>query len=146
MAAVVAAVVRSGRAFSGSTAVSVVDDVGGGCDGVPQPFGCRAVMIAHARAPDCFSSVGPAGQRQTVSPAVNARGVCGSQERGSPRSINCRRGRGESLTSLLSFHVLASCLLPGRAFPQSRPCLPSSRAAAFPASGFRPQWLCLSQS
>jgi hypothetical protein len=51
MSVVVATVVRSGRAFSGSAAAGVVDDVGGGRDGVSRPFGCRAVMIAHVRAP-----------------------------------------------------------------------------------------------
>jgi hypothetical protein len=49
MTAVVTAVVRGGRAFSGSTAASVVDNVGGGRDGTPRPFRCCAVMIACAQ-------------------------------------------------------------------------------------------------
>jgi hypothetical protein len=60
MSIVVAAVVRRGRAFLGGAATRRVDDVGGGRDGPPRPFGCRAVMIAHARTPGRFSVVGPA--------------------------------------------------------------------------------------
>jgi hypothetical protein len=71
MVAVVAVVMRSGRAFSGGAAANVVDDVGDGRERAPRPFGCRAVMIAHARASGHFSTVGPTSQRQTVSPAVN---------------------------------------------------------------------------
>jgi hypothetical protein len=50
MPTVVAAVVRRGRAFSSVVAARVAGDVGGRCDGPPRPFGCRAVMIVHARA------------------------------------------------------------------------------------------------
>jgi hypothetical protein len=49
MPTVVAAVVRGRRAFSGGAAAHVVGDEGGRRDGPPQPFGCRAVMIAHVR-------------------------------------------------------------------------------------------------
>jgi hypothetical protein len=63
MAVVMAAVVRSGRTFSGSAATSVVDDVGGGRDGAPRPFGYRAIMIARACTPDRFGAVGPICQR-----------------------------------------------------------------------------------
>jgi hypothetical protein len=63
MAAVVAAVVRSGRAFSGGAAARVVGDVGGRHDGMPQPFGSHAVMFVHTRASGRFSTVGPVGQR-----------------------------------------------------------------------------------
>jgi hypothetical protein len=62
MAAVVTAVVRCGRAFSGDATASVVDDMGGGRDGASWPFGCCAVMIAHARASGCFGAVGSACQ------------------------------------------------------------------------------------
>jgi hypothetical protein len=59
MAAVAAAVVHGGRAFSGGAAARVVDGVGGECDGAPRPFGCSAVMIAHACASGRFGTVGP---------------------------------------------------------------------------------------
>jgi hypothetical protein len=72
MAAVMAAVVRGGRAFSGGAGARVVDDVGGGCDGAQRSFGCCAVMITHARAPSRFGTVGPVCQLQTRSLAVNA--------------------------------------------------------------------------
>jgi hypothetical protein len=49
MTEIVAVVVHCGRAFSGGATARVVGDVGDGCDGPPRPFGCRAVMIAHAR-------------------------------------------------------------------------------------------------
>jgi hypothetical protein len=49
-------------------------------------------------------TVGPVCQRQTKSPAVNALGA-----RGSPRSINRERGRGESLTSSLSIRCPCPC-------------------------------------
>jgi hypothetical protein len=62
MTSVVTAVVRCGRAFSGGATARVVGDVGGGRDGPPRPFGCRTVMIAHARAPGYFGAVGPACQ------------------------------------------------------------------------------------
>jgi hypothetical protein len=62
MTVVVAAVVRSGRNFLGSAAVSVVGDVGGECEGAPRPFGFYAIMITHARVPSCFSVVGSADQ------------------------------------------------------------------------------------
>jgi hypothetical protein len=65
MPTVVAAVVRCGRAFSGGATARVVGDVGGGRDGPPRPFGCRAVMIVHARVPCRLSVVGPARQWQT---------------------------------------------------------------------------------
>jgi hypothetical protein len=106
MAVVVAAVERSGCTFSGGASVGVVDDVGGGREGASRPFGCHTVMIAHARAPGRFNTVGPVGQRHTVLPVVNARGVRSSRERGSPRSINCGKGKGESLTSPLSIHSI----------------------------------------
>jgi hypothetical protein len=110
MDAVVAAVMRSERALSGGAVARAVDDMGDGCDGAPRPFGCYAVMITCARTSGHFSSVGPVCQRRTRSPAVNACGACGSQERGSPRSINCERGRGESLTSPLRIRRPVSCL------------------------------------
>jgi hypothetical protein len=84
MAAVAAAVVHGGRAFSGVAAVSVVGDLGGGHDGAPRPFGCCAVMIAHARTSYRFSTVGPVYQRHTILPAVNACGARGSREHGPP--------------------------------------------------------------
>jgi hypothetical protein len=77
MAIVVAAVARGGRALSGDAAASVVDVMGGGRDGASRPFGCCAVMIARAHTSCRFSMVGPVCQRQTMSPAVNARGACG---------------------------------------------------------------------
>jgi hypothetical protein len=77
MAVVVAAVVRSGCTFSGGAAASVVDDVGGGRDGVTRPFGYRAVMIARACIASRFGMVGPICQRQARSPAVNAHNVRG---------------------------------------------------------------------
>jgi hypothetical protein len=59
MPKVVAAVVRRGRAFSGDATMRVVGIVGGGRDGPPWLFGCRAVMITCARTPGRFSVVGP---------------------------------------------------------------------------------------
>jgi hypothetical protein len=59
MTTVVVAVVRCGRAFSGGTTALVLGDVGGRRDGPPRPFGCRAVMIAHARASCGLDVVGP---------------------------------------------------------------------------------------
>jgi hypothetical protein len=59
MPTVVATVVRRGRAFSGDATARVVGVVGGGRDGPPRLFGCRAVMIARARAPSRFGDVGP---------------------------------------------------------------------------------------
>jgi hypothetical protein len=59
MAAVAAAVMHGGRAFSGGAATRVVDGMGGGCDRAPRPFGCSAVMIAHACASVHFGTVGP---------------------------------------------------------------------------------------
>jgi hypothetical protein len=38
--------------------MSVVDDMGGRRDGASWPFGCYAVMIAHARSSGRFSMVG----------------------------------------------------------------------------------------
>jgi hypothetical protein len=49
MAAVVAAVVCCGCAFSGGATASVVDDMGGGRDRAPRPFDCRAVIITRVR-------------------------------------------------------------------------------------------------
>jgi hypothetical protein len=72
MSTVVVMVVRCGRAFLGGATARVVGDVGGGRDGPPRPFGCRAVMIAHARAPGRFGAVGPARQWQMQPLAVNA--------------------------------------------------------------------------
>jgi hypothetical protein len=63
MPKVEAAVMRRGRAFSGDATAHVVGDMGGRHDGPPRPFGCRAVMIARARAPDRFGDVGPDRQR-----------------------------------------------------------------------------------
>jgi hypothetical protein len=62
MPTVVAAIVRRGRAFSGGATACVVVYVGGRRDGPPQPFGNRAVMIAHACAPGRFGDVRPARQ------------------------------------------------------------------------------------
>jgi hypothetical protein len=50
MPTVVAAVAGGRHVFSGDATARVVGDVGGGCNGPPRPFGCRAVMIARARA------------------------------------------------------------------------------------------------
>jgi hypothetical protein len=77
MAAVVAAVVRCGRAFLSAATASVVGDVGGGCDGASRPFSCRAVMIARARIPGRFGAAGPGCQRRTVSPTFNVHDVRG---------------------------------------------------------------------
>jgi hypothetical protein len=77
MAAVVVAVSCGRHAFLGGAAASVVDVTGGGRDGAPRLFGCYAVMIARAHTSSRFSMVGPACQRQTMSPAVNARGARG---------------------------------------------------------------------
>jgi hypothetical protein len=66
----------------------------GGHDGAPRPFGCCAIMIAHARTSGRFSTMGPVYQRQTMSPTVNARGARGSWERGSPSSIKSREREG----------------------------------------------------
>jgi hypothetical protein len=84
MAAVMAAVMHGGRAFSGVAAASVVGNLGGGRDGAPRPFGCCAVMIAHARTSYRFSTVGPVCQQRTIPPAVNACGARGSREHGPP--------------------------------------------------------------
>jgi hypothetical protein len=62
MPTVVAAVVRRGRAFSGNATARVVGIVGGKRDGLPLLYGCRAVMIVRACAPDCFGVVGVACQ------------------------------------------------------------------------------------
>jgi hypothetical protein len=59
---VVAAVVRGGRAFSGGAAARILGDMGSERDRPPWPFGCRAVMVAHARAHGRFGDVGPACQ------------------------------------------------------------------------------------
>jgi hypothetical protein len=48
MPTVMAVVVRCGRAILGNAAARVVGDVGGGRDGPPRLFGCRAAMIARA--------------------------------------------------------------------------------------------------
>jgi hypothetical protein len=60
MPTVVAAVVCSGRTFSGGAIVRVVGDVGVGDDRPPRPLGTRAIIIA--RAPGRFGDVGPARQ------------------------------------------------------------------------------------
>jgi hypothetical protein len=130
MPTVMAAVVRGRRTFSDGATARVVGDVGCGRDGPPRPFGCRAVMIAHERAPGRLVVVGPACQWQMQPPAINVHdawfGECGS-----PRSINPRRGRGKSLTSSLS--TAAPCflpLLPGcTPFHFRSPLASSSRAA-----------------
>jgi hypothetical protein len=62
MTVVVIVVVRSRRAFSGGTTARVVGDVRGRREGPPRPFGCRAVVIAHARASCRFGVVGSAHQ------------------------------------------------------------------------------------
>jgi hypothetical protein len=130
MPTVVVVVVCGGRAFSGGAVARVVGDVGGGRDGAPRPFGCRAVMIAHACTPGRFGAVGPARQWQMQPPAVNARGAR-FRERGSLRSINCKRGGCESLTSPLS--VCSPCFslpVPGCAPPCLHQSLLRSRAIA----------------
>jgi hypothetical protein len=76
MPTVVAVIVRGRRAFSGGATVRVVGGVGGGRDGMPRPFGCRAVMIA--RTPGRFGVVGSARQWQMHPPAVNAHDARGS--------------------------------------------------------------------
>jgi hypothetical protein len=78
MAAVMAVVMRCGHAFSDGATARVVGDMGGGRDGPPWPFGCRTIMIAHARAPCRFGMVGSARQSQMQPPAVNARVARGS--------------------------------------------------------------------
>jgi hypothetical protein len=83
---------------------------GGGRDGAPRPFGCRAVMIAHACVHGRFSRVGLAGQRRTALPAFNGCDARDFWGRDSPRSINRGKGKGESLTSPLSIH--RSCCQP----------------------------------
>jgi hypothetical protein len=103
MTSVMAAAVRSGRAFSGGAARATWGD---GRDGALRPFGCRAVMIAHARVRGLFSVVGPDGRRLMALPAFNRRGARSSRERGSPRSINRGKGKGESLNSPLSTHSI----------------------------------------
>jgi hypothetical protein len=60
MPTVMAVVVSRKRAFSGDATACVVDDMGGGRDRPPRPFGCRTVMIAHAHMPGRFGVVGPA--------------------------------------------------------------------------------------
>jgi hypothetical protein len=72
MTEIMAVVVHCGRAFSGGATARVVGDVGDGCDGPPRPFGCRTVMIAHARASCRFGVVGSACQWQMQPPAVSA--------------------------------------------------------------------------
>jgi hypothetical protein len=99
MAAVVAAVVRGRRAFSGGTAASIVVDVGGGRDGAPRPFGCRAVMIARARSPGRFGTVGLLCERQTRSPAVNACGACGFGSETPPDLEDQERPGGRWMTA-----------------------------------------------
>jgi hypothetical protein len=121
MIVVVAAVMHSGRTFSGGAAAGVVGDVGGRRDGAPRPIDCHVVMIAHACVPGRFSAVGPAGQRWMALFAVNVRGARSFWERDSPGSINHGKGKDESLTSPLSLCRFASYLLPGRALCQSRP-------------------------
>jgi hypothetical protein len=76
--------------------------------------------LAHSKVPGSRQPgvVGPAGQRRMALPAFNGHGAWGSWGRGSPRSINRGKGKGESLTSPLSIH--RSC------------CLPSPRPRALP--------------
>jgi hypothetical protein len=92
MPTVVAAVVRCRRTFSGGVATRVVGDVGGGRDGPPWPFGCRAIMIARARAR--FGSVGPARQWWMQLPAVNARGACAVRGARLPRTYKSGEREG----------------------------------------------------
>jgi hypothetical protein len=130
MPTVMAAVVCGGRAFSGGAAARIVGNMGCRRDGPPRPFSCRAVMIAHERAPGRFGVVGLTCQWQMQSPAVNVHGARFG-EHGSPRSINPRRGRGKSLTSSLS--TAAPCFLPSlpgcTPFHFRLPLVSSSRAA-----------------
>jgi hypothetical protein len=73
MPTVVAAVVRRKRAFLGVAAARIVGDVGGGGrEWTTRLFGCRAIMIAHARASGRFGAMGPAYQWQMQPPVVNA--------------------------------------------------------------------------
>jgi hypothetical protein len=62
MPTVVAAVVRRERAFSGDATARVVGDMRADVTGRRGPSGCRAVMIARARAPGHFGDMGPARQ------------------------------------------------------------------------------------
>jgi hypothetical protein len=62
---------------------------------ISNPLGLRVPV-----APGRFGAVGPARQWKMQPPAVNARGARFG-ECGSLRSINPRRGKGESLTSSL---------------------------------------------
>jgi hypothetical protein len=77
--------------------------VRGGHDGVLRPFSCH-VVVAHVCVHDRFCAVGPASQQHMALPAFSMCGVRSSQERGSPRSINRGKGKGEPLTSPLSIH------------------------------------------
>jgi hypothetical protein len=122
MVVLMAVVVRSRHAFLGSAAASVVGVVGGGRDGPTRPFGCCAIMIAHARVFVNFGAVGPSDQWRTALPAVIARGAWSFREHGSPGSINRERGRGGSLTLPLSICCLGFLPPPSRALPQSRSC------------------------
>jgi hypothetical protein len=78
-------------------------------------------MIACVCIPVCFGVAGPGCKRRMASPALNAHGARGFQERGSPISINRDRGREESLTSSLSIRCPCFSLLLGRAL--TCPCL-----------------------
>jgi hypothetical protein len=100
MTTVAAAVARYRRAFSGSTTARVVGDVGGGRDGRLRPFGHRTIMIAHAHA-WLFRR---GGFRSSVMDDCLhlMRATCAVWGARLPRSTNRRRGRGKSLTSLLS--------------------------------------------
>jgi hypothetical protein len=125
--------------------VGIVGDAAGGRDGATRPFGCRAVMIAHACVRGHFGATGLADQRRMALPAFNVRGTRSSRERGSPRSINRGKGKGESLTSPLSIHCF-------RFSPSFRPCAPpiylsfaSFSVRCLPAFCSRLQWLRLSQ-
>jgi hypothetical protein len=143
MTVVVAAVVHCGRAFSGDTIMSVVGDVGGGRDGPPRPFGCRAVMITHARATCRFGVVGSAHQWQMRQPAVNARGASARfGKRSSPGSINRRRGWGESLTTTLSIRCFLLLAFVSRLLA---PLLSPTACFIF-ARRRQPQWPRPSQS
>jgi hypothetical protein len=96
MVVVVAAVMRCGCAFPGGAITCVVDDVGDGRDGMPRPFGYRAVMIARACVPDRFGVVGPSCRQRAATPTVNAHGARGFGS-AAPQSYKLREREGEVL-------------------------------------------------
>jgi hypothetical protein len=75
-----AVIMHGGRAFSGDVALRVVGDVGDGHDGASQPFGCRAVMIAHMLVSGCIGAVGPpfSGRRSRLQLMHSTRAVPGA--------------------------------------------------------------------